>query len=242
MGSELKENVGGDGGGWKAEVDTTAPFESVMEAVTRFGGIGYWKPHTRDPSQTTTSRVPDSEKVEDEATHLQNKVAEEKETREILKEIEATKTRFEELKVKLQKEEAKVDTHSSDCQSNDSDTAANAQVSEVELSKTEILKRVEEATEEVKHCTKVIEEALSRVNTCRQKSSEFENLGPPMSIGQILSRKLVLAEKNSAKSCMKWKVSLSQVLRKTGHGEKRGSHGGGEKRVPTKRMKFGFCV
>lgn len=181
---------------------------------------------------------------------------------------------------------------------------AMVQVDEANVSNTEILKKVEEATEEVKISKKALEEALSRVEAAdsgkleveealrkwrsehAQKrrnvhnSSKFKNsdmssrhrrekesrlhdlnglnlvndelkpvLRPTLSIGQILSRKLLLAEDfgdgiKEENSTWKRKVSLGQMLGKT-NADSRSTEKAGKENfhepLPAKRKKFGFA-
>ncbi|KAG2329311.1 hypothetical protein Bca52824_000491 [Brassica carinata] len=88
------------------DIDTSAPFESVREAATRFGGFGFWKPSSLsnifEPSQN------DVDEANIVASELEKElISKEGEALKVLKSLESIKGIVEELKSKLHRREDK---------------------------------------------------------------------------------------------------------------------------------------
>ncbi|CDY17108.1 BnaC06g00410D [Brassica napus] len=89
-----------------ALIDTAAPFESVKDAVSKFGGITDWKAHKIQTIEKRKTVDQELEKIQEDMPEYKKQafVAEEAK-QQVVMELERTKSVVEELKLELEKAE-----------------------------------------------------------------------------------------------------------------------------------------
>uniref|UniRef100_A0A0D3DL37 Uncharacterized protein n=1 Tax=Brassica oleracea var. oleracea TaxID=109376 RepID=A0A0D3DL37_BRAOL len=177
------------------DIDTSAPFESVREAATRFGGFGFWKPSSLNNIPKHLSLESTKAIVEELKSKLHGKEDNENCDMNVLKELNQAKTNLckttidlaaisvfeiERTRSKIKAAEMRlVAARKMKEAARVAEAVAIAEIKDVTRSSRtretldeEILEKIEETAQEIRSSKRTIEEGLERVNTAKMEAEE----------------------------------------------------------------------
>nr|VDD54824.1 unnamed protein product [Brassica oleracea] len=177
------------------DIDTSAPFESVREAATRFGGFGFWKPSSLNNIPKHLSLESTKAIVEELKSKLHRKEDNENCDMNVLKELNQAKTNLckttvdiaaisvfeiERTRSKIKAAEMRlVAARKMKEAARVAEAVAIAEIKYVTRSSRtretlheEILEKIEETAQEIRSSKRTIEEGLERVNSAKMEAEE----------------------------------------------------------------------